>query len=60
MKKEKPCGLFYCSTTTNIADQIEHGWGDLDFNGFWEHPCEVCNKAEASGHFENLNYEENE
>ena len=52
--KTKPCGNPECCATSNIAEEIEHGWGNLDFNGFWEFPCDICNKAEASGYFETL------
>jgi len=33
---EKPCN---CGVSTNIADEISCGTGELDFNGFWEFPC---------------------
>lgn len=37
-----------CSTTTNIAGQINHGWGKCDDNGFWEYPCEECDRYEQA------------
>ena len=40
---KKPCNNPECCCTTNIADMIEHGWGECDFNGFWEHRCVICN-----------------
>lgn len=33
-----------CTATTNIAEEVERGWGKLDFNGFWEHTCEPCTR----------------
>ena len=32
-------GDCHCFASTNIADEINYGTGDLDFNGFWEFPC---------------------
>lgn len=33
---KRPCN---CFASTNIADEINYGTGDLDFNGFWQFPC---------------------
>lgn len=42
----KPCGNPECATSTGIHGGATHGWGDLDHNGFWEHECEPCTRAE--------------
>lgn len=31
-----------CSASTDITESPSFGWGDLDDNGFWEHPCDAC------------------
>ena len=36
------CGRPECSSSSNISDQISFGTGELDVNGFWEHPCFEC------------------
>lgn len=36
LKRHKGHG---CGTTTSVAETLEFGYGDLDFNGFWEIPC---------------------
>ena len=41
-KKPKPCGNPDCSVSTGIHDGFTFGSGDLDMNGFWEHPCALC------------------
>jgi hypothetical protein len=33
----RPCK---CGTSTGIDDTLTRGTGRLDFNGFWEFPCE--------------------
>jgi hypothetical protein len=33
-------------SSTDIAGNITHGWGELDNNGFWEHPCPSTLHAE--------------
>ena len=38
----RPCGNGECSVTTNVADILDFGSGDLSDNGFWENPCYVC------------------
>lgn len=42
----KICGNKKCRTSTGIHDGPTHGWGDLDPNGFWEHECGPCTRAE--------------
>lgn len=34
-----------CAISTNIADDLSFGSGELNFNGFWEFPCPVCARA---------------
>ncbi len=34
-----------CSISTGIHDCLTFGKGELDFNGFWKEPCEVCARA---------------
>lgn len=36
------CGDPKCSVSTGIHDGLTFGSGNLDFNGFWEHPCNTC------------------
>jgi hypothetical protein len=36
------CGDPKCSVSTGINDGLTFGSGNLDFNGFWEHPCNTC------------------
>lgn len=36
LQGKRPCN---CYASTNIADEVNYGTGDLDFNGFWEFPC---------------------
>jgi len=40
--KERPCGNPECSISSNIAEILSFGSGDLDPNGFWEFPCAIC------------------
>lgn len=43
----KPCKNPKCSTSTAIDEMtLTHGWGELDFNGFWEFECPVCTQLE--------------
>ena len=39
--------LCHCFASTNIADEVNYGTGDLDFNGFWEFPCTHREHAET-------------
>jgi len=39
------CGNPNCCASTTIADQASFGSGELDNNGYWEHPCKTCAKA---------------
>ena len=48
--KPKPCGHDDCAVSTNIADQISFGRGELDFNGFWEIPCGICAREWEKNH----------
>lgn len=37
-----------CSFSTGICGSLTAGSGELDYNGYWEHPCFECaRKAEA-------------
>ena len=36
------CGNPGCKVSTGIDGSTTHGSGELDANGFWEHPCKVC------------------
>jgi hypothetical protein len=40
-----PCG-HPCMTSTGICGNLTHGWGELDANGYWEHPCYSAAHAE--------------
>ena len=39
MEIQNPEETCNCSVTTNIADMLTWGHGELDFYGFWEFPC---------------------
>ena len=43
-RKTKPCGNPECSTSTGICGTLTHGWGELSDMGYWEFPCEVCER----------------
>lgn len=46
MSKDKGC-KGCCSASSGIHGGLTFGRGDLDFNGYWEFPCELCaRKAE--------------
>jgi hypothetical protein len=38
----KACGNPECGVSTGIHDGLTFGSGNLDMNGFWEHPCALC------------------
>jgi len=42
----KPCGNPDCKTSWGVHEGFTHGWGKLDFNGYWEHECKVCTELE--------------
>jgi hypothetical protein len=43
------CKIAGCATSTGIDDSLTRGYGKLDFNGFWEHPCpKEANGQDAS------------
>jgi hypothetical protein len=44
-KKTKPCGNAVCGVSTGIDGSLTFGSGHLDANGFWERPCNVCEKT---------------
>jgi len=35
----------HCGASTGICDSITFGTGELDENGYFEHPCPVCARA---------------
>jgi len=41
-RKMPHCGNPNCSVSTGIHDGLTFGSGELDENGFWEHPCPIC------------------
>ena len=41
------CGKEDCCTSTGICGSTTHGKGELSDCGYWEFPCEVCDKEEA-------------
>ena len=41
-KPDFGCGREECSASTNIADEVTFGTGELDSNGFFEIPCPFC------------------
>ena len=38
----KGCGRPNCSISTGICGSLTFGCGELDKNGYWEEPCELC------------------
>ncbi len=41
-KTVRPCGNPECACSTGICETTTYGSGELDNNGYWEHPCGVC------------------
>lgn len=39
---DSACGNPECSVSTGIHDCLTFGSGQLNINGFWEHPCAIC------------------
>lgn len=39
------CNVPGCKVSSTIAGQVSFGWGQLDSDGFWEHPCWLCAQA---------------
>lgn len=33
-----------CGTSRGVCDNFTHGKGKLDANGYWEFPCEICER----------------
>lgn len=42
---QKPCGHPDCSVSTGIDGSLAFGRGELDSNGYFEHPCYPCARA---------------
>lgn len=49
LPKQK-CGNRACKVSTGICGSLTFGSGELDPNGYWEYPCEVCAEAHLSRH----------
>lgn len=43
--KDFGCGREECGASTGIDESTTFGTGELDQNGYWEHPCAVCKRA---------------
>ena len=43
----KACGNPNCSVSTGICGSQTFGSGELDDNGYWEHPCGACERQHA-------------
>ena len=41
--KHPICGNDKCCSSTGIHGGLTHGWGYLDFNGFWQFECPESN-----------------
>lgn len=39
-----------CNVSTGIHDGLTFGMGELDHNGFWEHPCYECARKWEKAH----------
>lgn len=46
----KACGNPECSVSTGIHDGLTFGSGDLNPNGFWEFPCDLCARLNEKDH----------
>jgi len=44
-KKGFGCEREECCSSTGIDGSATFGTGELDPNGYWEHPCEICKRA---------------
>ena len=42
---ERPEGHEDCCFSKGICDSVTFGTGELDSNGYWENPCDVCARA---------------
>ena len=42
---QRPPGHSRCGASSTIMDTLSFGTGELDVNGFWEHPCVECARA---------------
>jgi len=38
----KPCGNIKCSVSVTVDGIPAFGWGEMDKNGYWQFPCEIC------------------
>jgi len=45
MGKNFGCGDSDCGASTGICGSMTFGKGNLDYYGYWEFPCKVCEKA---------------
>ena len=55
------CDNPQCSTSTDIAGFLSHGWGKLDDYGFWEITCPKAHsidKEHYPGHENRIGYDE--
>ena len=43
-KVKPPCGNPACGISTGICGSLTFGSGELDNNGYWEFPCERCER----------------
>ncbi|KKL84752.1 hypothetical protein LCGC14_1961570 [marine sediment metagenome] len=41
----KACGHKDCKVSTGIHEGLTFGRGELDDNGYWEIPCDICARA---------------
>lgn len=46
-KKDFGCGREECCASTGIDGGVTFGTGELNYYGYWEHPCEICERAWA-------------
>jgi hypothetical protein len=46
----KVCGHADCAISTGIHEGLTFGRGTLDFNGYWQIPCEPCARAWEAAH----------
>jgi len=46
--KKAACGRGDCGVSTGIHGGLTFGFGELDFNGYWEEECRPCTERERN------------
>jgi hypothetical protein len=48
--RKTACGNPDCATSLGVCGSYTFGSGNLDFHGYWEHPCAVCAREHEKLH----------